>query len=72
MPEKETLAVDARVVEVLPNALYTVELDDATRTRVTAHISGASSLLRILPGEGVVVEMSAYDAGRARIVRRRR
>jgi translation initiation factor IF-1 len=72
MPENETLAVDARVVEVLPNALYRVELDDATRTRVTAHASGASGLLRILPGEGVVVEMSAYDASRARIVRRRR
>jgi translation initiation factor IF-1 len=72
MPENETLAVDARVVEVLPNALYEVELDDAARTRVTAHASGASSLLRILPGEGVVVEMSAYDASRARIVRRRR
>ena len=72
MSEDQAVAVEARVVEVLPNALYTVELEDAARTRVTAHVSAASSLLRILPGEGVVVELSAYDATRARIVGRRR
>jgi translation initiation factor IF-1 len=66
-----SLEVNARVVEGLPNALYRVELEDGTRAQVTAHASGASGLLRILPGEAVVVELSPYDTTRGRIVRRR-
>jgi translation initiation factor IF-1 len=59
------------VVESLPGALYSVELEGGGRTRLTAHVSGESSLLRILPGETVVVEISRYDAKRGRIVGRR-
>ncbi|HET7746495.1 MAG TPA: translation initiation factor IF-1 [Vicinamibacteria bacterium] len=70
MPEADRLEVNGRVVESLPNALYRVELEGEKRRQVTAHISGAS-LLRLLPGDEVVVEMLAYDDRRARIVRRR-
>ena len=63
--------LDGRVVESLPGALYSVELEGGSRTRLTAHVSGESSLLRILPGETVVVEISRYDAKRGRIVGRR-
>jgi len=63
--------LDGRVVESLPGALYSVELEGGHRTRLTAHVSGESSLLRILPGETVVVEISQYDAKRGRIVGRR-
>ncbi len=38
---------------------------------VTAHVGGPSSLLRILPGDEVVVELMPYDPTRGRIVRRR-
>jgi translation initiation factor IF-1 len=62
--------VNATVLESLPNALYRVELENESRARVTAHVSGGS-LLRILPGDGVVVELMAYDMTRGRIVRRR-
>ena len=41
------------------------------RQQITAHVAGSSSLLRVLPGEAVVVEIMAYDPGRGRIVRRR-
>lgn len=64
------LQVGARVVEALPNAMYRVELEDEPRSRVTAHVA-AAGLLRVLPGEGVVVELMSYDATRGRIVRRR-
>ena len=67
----EPLEVNGRVLESLPNALFRVELETERRQQVTAHVSGSSSLLRILPGEAVVVELMAYDPGRARIVRRR-
>lgn len=78
MPERaeggdrgEALTLNARVVEGLPNAMYRLELEDETRARVTAHASGAAGLLRILPGDGVVVELMPYDMSRGRIVRKR-
>ena len=69
--QPEPLEVNGRVVETLPNALFRVELETERRQQVTAHVSGGSSLLRILPGEAVVVELMAYDPARGRIVRRR-
>ena len=59
------------MVESLPNALYRVELENESRAHVTAHVSAGGSLLRVLPGDGVVVELMAYDMTRGRIVRRR-
>jgi translation initiation factor IF-1 len=63
--------VPGTVLESLPNALYRVQLETGARPEVVAHVSGAAALRRILPGEPVVVELMAYDAGRGRIVRRR-
>jgi translation initiation factor IF-1 len=63
--------VDARVLEALPNALFRVELQTEARPRVTVHASGAAGLLRVLPGEEVVVELMPYDMTRGRIVRKR-
>jgi translation initiation factor IF-1 len=68
MPDEDSQRLEAMVIEALPNGLYRVELSSAERQHVTAHPFGASGLLRILPGERVWVELSAYDAGRARIV----
>ena len=67
----QPLEVNGRVLESLPNALFRVELETERRTRITAHLAGSSSLLRLLPGEEVVVELMAYDPGRGRILRRR-
>jgi translation initiation factor IF-1 len=71
MPEA-ALEVPATVREALPGALYRVELEGETRGQVTAHVSGqAAALLRLLPGDAVVVELMPYDMTRGRIVRRR-
>jgi translation initiation factor IF-1 len=48
-----------------------VELASGARAAVTAHVAGDSSLLRLRPGDPVVVEIAPYDASRGRIVRRR-
>lgn len=74
MPEAsggEGLLVEGTVRELLPNALVRVELADGARPTVTAHVAGASSILRLRPGDAVVVEIAPYDSGRGRIVGKR-
>jgi translation initiation factor IF-1 len=71
MPDaRETLELQATVREALPNALFRVELASGSKGAVVAHVAGDSSLLRLRPGDQVVVELAAYDLGRGRIVRR--
>jgi translation initiation factor IF-1 len=73
MPEagRDRLELPATVRELLPNALVRVELAGGNRGSLTAHVASESSLLRLRPGDEVVVEIAPYDAGRGRIVRRR-
>ena len=72
MPEaREALEVEATVREALPNALFRVELASGERAALLAHVAGDASLLRLRPGDRVLVEVAAYDAGRGRIVGRR-
>ncbi len=76
MPEaagevRDVLEVRAVVREALPNALYRVELISEKRGIATAHAGGASGLLRLRPGDEVVVELMPYDTTRGRIVRKR-
>lgn len=73
MPEeaREVLEVEGTVRELLPNALFRVELQSESRPSVTAHLAGGAGSVRLRPGDGVVVEIAPYDGGRGRIVRRR-
>ncbi len=56
------------VKEVLPHALYRVEL--ASGESVLTHVATEMRLraVRILPGDCVTVELSAYDTSRGRLV----
>jgi translation initiation factor IF-1 len=66
------LEVNGRVTELLPNALFRVSLEGEGRSQVVAHVAGAAfALSRVRPGDEVVVALTAYDATRGRIVRRR-
>jgi translation initiation factor IF-1 len=70
MPKEDAIQVDGTVIEPLPNAMFRVELDNGHK--VLAHISGKmrKHFIRILPGDKVTVELSAYDLTRGRIIYR--
>ena len=65
------LEVNGVVREALPNGLFRVDIEGETRGTAVAHVGGGSSLLRLLPGDAVVVELLPYDMTRGRIVRKR-
>ncbi|MHC4455722.1 MAG: translation initiation factor IF-1 [Planctomycetota bacterium] len=70
MAKKDTIRLQAKVIDALPNAMFRVELESGHK--ILAHVSGKMRMnfIRILPGDTVVVEMSPYDLNRGRIVLR--
>ena len=72
MPRKDAIRVEGKVVELLPNTMFRVELPNGHR--ILAHLSGKMRLhfIRILPGDKVIVEMSPYDLTKGRITYRQR
>ncbi|MBK7143479.1 MAG: translation initiation factor IF-1 [bacterium] len=70
MPKEETITVEGKVVEPLPNAMFRVQLDNGHI--VLAHISGKMRMhfIKILPGDKVTLELSPYDLTRGRITYR--
>ena len=70
MSKEKGVEVEGKVVETLPNAMFRVQLENGYE--VLAHISGKIRMhfIRILPGDRVLVELSAYDLSRGRILYR--
>lgn len=70
MGKEDTITMEGKVLEPLPNAMFRVELDNGYK--ILAHISGKmrTHFIRILPGDRVVVELSPYDLTRGRIIYR--
>ena len=70
MAKQDAIEVEGTVVEPLPNAMFKVALENGHQ--VLAHISGKMRMnfIKILPGDRVTVELSAYDLTRGRIVYR--
>lgn len=70
MAKEETIQVEGKVLEPLPNAMFRVELDNGHV--VLAHISGKMRMhfIKILPGDRVTLELSPYDLSRGRITYR--
>ncbi|MGE0171540.1 MAG: translation initiation factor IF-1 [Oligoflexales bacterium] len=67
MAKEDVIEVEGVVKEPLPNAMFTVELDNGHT--VLAHISGKMRMhfIKILPGDRVKIEISPYDLTRGRI-----
>ena len=70
MAKEDVISMDGQVVEVLPNAMFRVVLDQGTT--ILGHISGKmrQNKIQILAGDNVRVEMSPYDLSKGRIVYR--
>jgi translation initiation factor IF-1 len=70
MAKKERIEVEGKVIAVLPNTMFRVEL--ANGHLVLAHISGRmrKHYIKILPGDRVLVELSPYDLSRGRVTYR--
>ena len=67
MSKDDVIEVEGIVIEALPNAMFSVELQN--KHRILAHISGKLRMhyIHILPGDKVTVEMSPYDLTKGRI-----
>lgn len=72
MAKEEAMKVDGKVVEVLGNTMFRVQLDN-TEHMVTAYVGGKmrTHQIRIIAGDKVIMEMSPYDMTKARIMRRK-
>ena len=72
MAKEQTINMEGRVQEILPNATFRVLLDDVN-TEVIAYLSGKMRThnIKVLLGDRVAMEFSPYDLTRGRITRRR-
>lgn len=72
MSKEDFIEKEAKVIEVLPNTKFRVELDNGHQ--LIAHVSGKIRInnIRILPGDKVTVEISPYDLTRGRITYRKK
>ena len=70
--KEQAIEFDGVIVEALPNTMFRIDLDNGHR--ILGHISGKmrKHYIRILPGDRVKVELSAYDLTRGRIIFRYR
>ena len=67
MSKEDVIEAEGRVVEVMPNATFKVQL--ANGHIVIAYLSGKLRMnyIRILEGDKVTIEMSPYDLTNGRI-----
>jgi translation initiation factor IF-1 len=70
MAKEETIEVEGKVTEPLPNNMFKVEL--ANGHEVLAHLGRDIRIqfVKLLPGDRVLVELSPYDLSRGRITYR--
>ena len=66
MPKEDVLEYEGVVLEILPNAMFKVKLDN--EHEILAHTAGRmrKHRIRILAGDKVTVEMSTYDLTKGR------
>ena len=68
MAKQDLLEFKGQVIELLPNAMFRVKLENGHT--VTAHTAGKlrKNRIRVLQGDNVTVEMTPYDLTKGRII----
>jgi len=73
MPVKEEkIEVEGEIVEALPSTMFRVQVDGGHDVLATISGKMRKNYIRILPGDRVKVELSAYDLSRGRMTYRYR
>lgn len=72
MPKDDVMLCSGKVVAALANTQFKVILDNGFE--LLCHISGRirKNFIKVIPGDRVEVEVSAYDINKGRIVKRTR
>ena len=67
MAKQDLLEFRGKITEVLPNAMFKVELENGAK--ILAHTAGKlrKNRIRVLQGDLVTVEISPYDLQKGRI-----
>ena len=67
MAKQDTLEFKGKVIDLLPNAMFRVQLENDHE--VLAHTAGKlrKNRIRVLAGDQVLVEMTPYDLTKGRI-----
>jgi translation initiation factor IF-1 len=70
MAKEELLEMRGKVVELLPNAMFRVELENGHK--IIGHTAGKmrKNRIRVLVGDEVLVELTPYDLSKGRITYR--
>ncbi len=68
MSKQDLLEFKGKVTDLLPNAMFRVQLENGHV--VTAHTAGKlrKNRIRVLQGDSVTVEMTPYDLTKGRII----
>jgi len=71
MTKEESIKFEGKVLELLPNANFRVQLSESNHI-IIAHTSGKmrKNRIRIIQGDIVTVEMTPYDLTKGRVVHR--
>ena len=69
MSKQDLLEFKGKVIELLPNAMFRVKLEENNHI-VTAHTAGKlrKNRIRVLQGDNVTVEVTPYDLTKGRII----
>lgn len=70
MAKEELIQFDGTVLELLPNAMFRIELENGHT--ILGHTSGRmrKNRIRVLVGDWVTVEMTPYDLSKGRVIHR--
>ena len=70
MAKDDVIEIEGKVVDTMPNAMFTVQLENGHQILATISGKMRKNYIRILTGDRVQVEMSPYDLTRGRITYR--